>query len=419
MRKEKIAVVGLGYVGLPLAIALAIAGFEVHGVETNPERRSKTEQGIDYINNDGSLAVLVKDKHFFVYPSVFDLPDDTTAIFVCVPTPLTKNKEPDLLYIRNVISDIMSCLSFWKKKPLVALESTTYPGTTEEVVLPILEAFGHKVGKDFNLVYSPERVDPGSKKWNLWNTPKVVGGITDKCRKRAMKYYKRIVKTVIPASSTRVAEMEKLYENAFRYVNIAFANEMADLCGKMGLDIWEVIRLAATKPYGFMPFTPGPGVGGHCIPIDPLYLTWKAREYDFRARLIEEADEINSRRPYQTAGAVISLLNKRGKSPVNSKVLVVGVAYKPDSSDWRVSPAIKVMELLEGQGVSVEWLDYHIKPEELKYKYKSLPLCSYACVVICTNHKHFDCKKLFKDANLVLDTCNATEGIESENLYHL
>ena len=417
MRKEKVAVIGLGYVGLPLAMAFAKAGLLVHGFDTNYKRRNKVRIGDDYINGNNELLKEVVDKEQLYIPAEFEgVVPDCDAVFICVPTPLTKNREPDIAYVENSAGFAERIV---KTGGLVVLESTSYPGTTEEVVLPLLQKRGKLLGKDFHLAFSPERVDPGNKKWNLWNTPKVVGGVTDKCRKRAMKYYKRIVKTVIPASSTRVAEMEKLYENAFRYVNIAFANEMADLCGKMGLDIWEVIRLAATKPYGFMPFTPGPGVGGHCIPIDPLYLTWKAREYDFRARLIEEADEINSLRPYQTAGAVISLLNKHGKTPVNSKVLVLGVAYKPDSSDWRVSPAIKVMELLEGQGVSVEWLDYHIKPEELKYKRKSLGLCLYDCIVICTNNKRFDCKKLFKDANLVLDTCNATEGIESENIYHL
>lgn len=437
---NRIAVIGLGYVGLPLAIAFANAGFVVYGIESNPERRDAIRNGenyinkkqrlsytvagltAEYINREKDLKSLVDLRLIQVFENIEELTEKVGAIFICVPTPLTKNKEPDLSYIESVCIKLREVL---RLEQLVVLESTSYPGTTEEVVLPILEdrwakdAKVRQVGSDFYLAFSPERVDPGNEMYNLKNTPKVVGGVTPECTKRATEYYEKICDTVIPASSPRAAEMEKLLENVYRSVNIALVNEMALLCERMGLDIWEIIRLASTKPFGFSPFAPGPGVGGHCIPIDPAYLSWKAKEYDFRTRFIELASEINERMPYHTVDLVKKALNSQYKSLRGASVMVLGVTYKPESSDWRVSPALKVMELLEKEGASVYYNDPYVSDVKHFARIELDFLGNFDCAVICTAHKAFDYGKIVKEAKLLVDTRDATKIRENEKVFVL
>ena len=343
--RAQVAVIGLGYVGLPLAVEKAKAGFTVVGLDRNANRVAMVNRGENYIPDilAYELAEVVKAKKLRATQD-FSVISDVDVITICVPTPLDKNKQPDTSYIEGVVEQ---SIPFIHKGQLIVLESTTYPGTTEEVILPRIESRGFKVGQDVFLAFSPERVDPGNKRYKTKNTPKVVGGVTPECTKVATALYEQVLEgKVFPVSSPRVAEMTKLLENIFRIVNISLMNELALLCEKMKIDIWEVIEAAKTKPFGYMPFYPGPGLGGHCIPLDPFYLAWKAKEYDFTTRFIELAGEINDGMPYHVVEQAMELLNTKGKSLNGSKVMLLGMAYKRDIDDLRESPALKVARLL-------------------------------------------------------------------------
>jgi len=418
MNLERISIVGLGYVGLPLALEFAKAGLTVFGIEQNPVKVEKINRGESYIEDVDSkeLSTVVSNGKLKAFTDFYPV-KDSDAIVICVPTPLTIHKEPDISYIVNVTGEIAK---FLKKGHLVVLESTTYPGTTEEVVLPILEKSGLKAGIDFYLAFSPERVDPGNKEFTMRDIPKVVGGINKESTELAGKLYSYITDKVYPVSSPKVAEMEKLLENIFRLVNISFVNELALLCQRMGIDIWEVISAASTKPYGFMPFYPGPGLGGHCIPIDPFYLSWKAKEYDFDVRFIELAGEINDSMPYYIVDMAMKALNTQRKALNGSRILIIGVAYKPNVADPRESPALKIIPELEKLGALVEYYDPYIREIKIGDKiYDSAVLTeekinSSDCILIVTDHNNIDYNLLYKNAKLIVDTRNALRkrGIE-------
>jgi UDP-N-acetyl-D-glucosamine dehydrogenase len=417
MRLEEISIVGLGYVGLPLAVEFARIGLKVFGIEQNPVKVEKVNRGESYIEDVDSkeLYNVVSSGKLKAFTEFYPI-KDSDAVIICVPTPLTIHKEPDISYIINVTTEIAKYL---KKGHLIVLESTTYPGTTEEVVLPILEKSGLKAGKDFYLAFSPERVDPGNKKFTTRDIPKVVGGIDRDSTEKASELYSLITNKVHRVSSPRVAEMEKLLENIFRLVNISFINELAILCKKMDIDIWEVIESASTKPYGFMPFYPGPGLGGHCIPIDPFYLSWKAREYDFDVRFIELAGEINDSMPKYVVQLVMEALNKDKKSVNGSKVFIIGVAYKPNVADPRESPALKIIPELERLGAVVEYFDPYIGEIKIKDEISKIEkirktcelteerVKSSDCVLIVTDHDGIDYHLIYRYAKRIVDTRNA------------
>jgi len=417
MRLEEISIVGLGYVGLPLAVEFARVGLKVFGIEQNPVKVEKVNRGESYIEDVDSkeLYNVVSSGKLKAFTEFYPI-KDSDAVIICVPTPLTIHKEPDISYIINVTTEIAKYL---KKGHLIVLESTTYPGTTEEVVLPILEKSGLKAGRDFYLAFSPERVDPGNKKFTTRDIPKVVGGIDRDSTEKASELYSLITNKVHRVSSPRVAEMEKLLENIFRLVNISFINELAILCKKMDIDIWEVIESASTKPYGFMPFYPGPGLGGHCIPIDPFYLSWKAREYDFDVRFIELAGEINDSMPKYVVQLVMEALNKDKKSVNGSKVLIIGVAYKPNVADPRESPALKIIPELERLGAVVEYFDPYIGEIKIKDEISKIEkICktcelteervkSSDCILIVTDHDGIDYHLIYRYAKRIVDTRNA------------
>ena len=411
-RTAVIGVAGIGYVGLPLAVEKAKVGFSVVGYDRNSVRVDQVNQGLNYIRdvNDSELAELVENGKLKA-SSDFSTLSRCDAIVICVPTPLTRNLDPDISYIRAVGEQIAEQL---RPGQLICLESTTYPGTTEEVLLPLLSASGLKVGEDFFVCFSPERVDPGNARYTTKNTNKVVGGVTDACADVAGCFYQQTILDVLTVSSPKVAEMCKVFENTFRSVNIALVNEMALLCDRLGVSIWEVLDAAATKPFGIMRFNPGPGVGGHCIPLDPFYLAWKAREYDFHTRFIELAGEINHGMPYFVREKIARALNETGRSLKDADILVVGVAYKKDIEDWRESPAIKVMELLARDGAKIEYHDPFVsKFVEHGVQWHSIPLSRERleradCVVILTDHSNVDYRKIIESAKLVVDTRNAT-----------
>ncbi|MBP8315013.1 nucleotide sugar dehydrogenase, partial [Clostridium neonatale] len=366
-KTAKVGVVGLGYVGLPLAVEKANAGYETIGFDVQEKKVESVNAGQNYIGDvvDEELKKLVKDGTLRATAD-FSFVKDVDTICICVPTPLDLYKQPDLSY---VVSSTKSVAQYLHKGMLVILESTTYPGTTEEVLKPILEESGLKCGEDFFLAFSPERVDPGNKEYNTKNTPKVVGGCTEECTEVAAALYRNILEGDIhTVSSPAVAEMEKILENTFRNINIGLANEMAILCNRMGIDVWEVIDAAKTKPYGFMPFYPGPGLGGHCIPLDPFYLEWKAKEYDYHTRLIETSGEINDSMPEFVLDNVMKILNKNKKALNGAKVLLLGVAYKNDIDDYRESPAFKVIELLEKNGADLMVNDPYCPVSKYKNK---------------------------------------------------
>jgi UDP-N-acetyl-D-glucosamine dehydrogenase len=409
---KKIAVVGLGYVGLPLAVEFAKKGVEVAGIERNPERVNAVNSGKSYISDivGESLERVVKEGRLRAYQD-FKYLSDVEAIIICVPTPLTINKAPDVSYIIDTSENITPYLH---KGELVVLESTTYPGTTEEVVLPILSKSGLKPGEDFYLAFSPERIDPGNKEYHVSNIPKVVGGINEKSTELAAGLYKIIVPEVYKVSSPKVAEITKLLENTFRLANIALVDELAILCEKMGISIWEVIEAAKTKPYGFMPFYPGPGIGGHCIPIDPFYLQWKAKEYDVDISFIEIAGRINDSMPDYVVQKVAYALNSEHKSINGSKVLVLGVTYKNDISDTRESPSIKIIEKLEKWGAYVSYYDPFVPDLIVNGKtFNSLDgiskdiLKDFDAVVILTAHSNVDYDLIYESADIIVDTRNA------------
>lgn len=419
-KQARIAVIGLGYVGLPLAMEYAAAGFTIVGIDSNSKRVAMVNQGDDYILNQSELLKkLIKTQKLQATTDYTQL-KTVDAILICVPTPLNKNREPDISHIEFVTEHVAGHL---KKGQLIVLESTTFPGTTDEVILPKLASEKFKVGEDFFLAFSPERMDPGNKDFNLNNTPRIIGGVTEKCTQIAKLLYEQVVPKVHTATSPRAAEMAKLLENIFRNVNISLINELAILCRKMGISIWEVIELAGTKPYGFMTFYPGPGLGGHCIPIDPFYLTWKAREYDFNTRFIEIAGEINYQMPYYVVSLVIEGLSQQKKALNGAKVLLLGVTYKKDIDDMRESPALKVVEILLKKGAKLDYNDPYIPQFEFNgktFKSKSLDkIADYDAVVITADHSEYDYPKIVKQAQLVIDSRGATRDIKSKKVVAL
>ncbi len=404
-----VAIVGAGYVGVPLAQVFAEAGSSVLLVDVDASRVERLNRGESYIEDVSSEALRRLVENGLTATTDYDALREADAILIALPTPLSRQREPDLSIVRSATEEIAKRL---RQGHLVVLESTTYPGTTREEVLPILERTGLKVGTDFHLAFSPERVDPGRTDFTTRNVPKVVGGITDACTERAAELYGAALDTVHRVSSPEVAELTKLLENIFRSVNIALVNELAMLCERMKIDVWEVVEAAATKPFGFMSFKPGPGLGGHCIPIDPFYLTWKAREFDFTTRFIELAGEVNNTMPYHCRSLVSQALNHgAGLSLKDAKVLVLGVAYKADIGDMRESPALKIIELLANAGADVAYHDPYV-PElrEHGLELRSVPLDpgAHDCVVIVTAHSGIDYDALVERAKVVVDFRNAT-----------
>ena len=424
-KTAKVGVVGLGYVGLPLAVEKAHAGYQTIGFDVQDKKVNMVNEGKNYIGDvvDETLKKLVEDGSLKATTD-FSFVKYVDTICICVPTPLDLYKQPDLSY---VVSSTKSVAQYLHKGMLVILESTTYPGTTEEVLKPILEESGLKCGEDFFLAFSPERVDPGNKQFNTKNTPKVVGGCSEDCTEVAAALYRNILEGDIhTVSSPAVAEMEKILENTFRNINIGLANEMAILCNRMGIDVWEVIDAAKTKPYGFMPFYPGPGLGGHCIPLDPFYLEWKAKEYDYHTRLIETSGEINDSMPEFVLDNVMKILNKHKKALNGAKVLIMGVAYKNDIDDYRESPAFKVIELLEKNGADLMVNDPYCPVSKYKDKtYHSVDWTEVIddadIVIVTTNHSCYDYESMVARAKVVYDTRNATKNVVNnrEKIYKL
>ncbi len=417
--KAKIGVIGLGYVGLPLAVEFGKVGFYVKGIEINREKVEMINRGECYIKDvpEEKLQELVNSNRLEA-TSDFSVLKGVDAVSICVPTPLRKTRDPDISYIISAVREVAKYLH---PEQLVVLESTTYPGTTREVILPRLEARNLRAGRDFFLAFSPERVDPGNKIYAIKNTPKIVGGITKKCTSIAVTLYQQIINEVVPVSSTESAEMVKLLENTFRIVNVGLVNEIALICDRLKLDTWEVIDAAATKPFGFMPFYPGPGLGGHCVPVDPHYLSWKLKALNFYARFIELAGEINTKMPEFLVGKIDAALNERRKSIKGSKILVLGVAYKSNVSDTRESPALDVIRLLKEKGGKVVYNDPHVpQVEGLKsIRLTKDSLRNAHCVVITTAHSDYDYKEIVENARLVIDSRNATKGIKSKKIIKL
>lgn len=416
-RSARVGVVGLGYVGLPLSMELAKAGFRVTGFDISQEKIKLLNSGrsdIDDVPNDIVKSMALAG--YFKATMDFREFAKMDTISICVPTPLSKTKDPDVSYILDAVSQVKTHMT---KGTLVVLESTTYPGTTEDLILPLLEDSDMKVGKDFFLAFSPERVDPGNTEYTTKNTPRVVGGITPACIRVAKTFYEQSLPYIYPVSSTRAAEMVKLLENTFRSVNIGLVNEVALMCDRLNLDVWEIIDAAATKPFGFMPFYPGPGLGGHCIPIDPHYLSWKLKSLNYYARFIELAGDINSRMPEYVVERIAAMLNRRFAKALNkSTVLVLGVAYKPDIKDVRESPALDVIKLLEDKGARIYYNDPYV-PEidwnRSKHKSRRLTksLIGKADVtVILTNHSLYDYQWIVDNARAVFDTRNATKSVK-------
>ncbi len=424
-RTARVGVIGVGYVGLPLLLEFGRAGFPVSGFDVDSKKVDALNAGTSYIHHipAAEIQALVESGRFRAYGDFSRLAEQD-AILICVPTPLDDKREPDLQYVERTAEQVAATL---QPGQLVVLESTTYPGTTRELVLPILERTGLKCSPDgdsdssgFLLAFSPERVDPGNQKFPLPEVPKVVGGINQASREAAAVLYQAIIHKVVEVSSPEVAEMSKLLENIYRCVNIALVNELKMLCLRMGIDVWEVIRASSTKPYGFTPFYPGPGLGGHCIPIDPFYLSWKAREFDFPTRFIELAGEVNSAMPYHVVAAIADALNARRRSVRGSKVLLLGLAYKKDVDDLRESPSLKLIDLLQQKGATVHYNDPYIprlhRTRRYDFPLQSVPLspqmlAGYDCVVIATDHSSYDYAAIVRDAVLVVDTRNATGDV--------
>ena len=410
----RVSVIGLGYVGLSLAVELAKAGLTVRGVDLDLERVARLNRGESYLVDvpTESLAPLVA-AGLLTGSTEFDAAADSDAVVICVPTPLGKSKEPDISFILSAVDSLVPHL---RAGQLMVLESTTYPGTTEEVVQPKLEANGFVIGRDFFLAFSPERVDPGNKKFTTANIPKVVGGVTPGCTRLAAALYRKVTSTVFEVSSPRVAETSKLLENTFRSVNIGLANEFAFVCRKIGVDPWEVIEAAATKPFGFMPFYPGPGIGGHCIPVDPLYLSWKVRLTGYEAQFIGLADQINRAMPEHVVTLVMDALNDRGRALRGASVLVLGVTYKADVNDVRESPALEIIEMLTHKGATVSYADPFIPQVAMgglkltAVEVTPDSLASADCVLLLSNHSCFDGKVIADNSRLVVDTRNALKA---------
>ena len=424
-KSAKIGVIGLGYVGLPLAIEFTNAGYKVIGIDVNQNKVNSINSGKNYIKDvkDDTLRDVV-DKKLLTATTNFNEVKNLDAISICVPTPLNKEKNPDISYIVSVMEEIKDHIH---DDTLIVLESTTYPGSTKELILPYISDNKELIpGKNIFLCFSPERIDPGNKTYNTSNTPKVIGGITQKCSDVGQKLYSKIIREVIVVSSTETAEMVKLLENTFRAINIGLANEVAIMCEKLGVSAWEVIDAAATKPFGFMKFTPGPGLGGHCIPIDPYYLSWKLKTLDYDARFIKLAGEINTKMPKHVINLVISGLNKSEKSINGSKILIIGVAYKNDIDDCRESPALDIIELLQKEGSSVKYHDPYV--DKLEFNEISLKSISNlnsnvirdfdACIIL-TNHSNVDYSVLAKNSKLIIDTRNVLQNHEEDNIIRL
>ena len=422
-RRAKIGVIGLGYVGLPLAVEFAAAGFPVTGFEVDGNKIKSLNAGRSYIPDlpGGTVSPLVRGGKLSATGDFKKLAG-MDAVIICVPTPLRKSKDPDISYIVSAMDKIEAA---FRRGQLIILESTTYPGTTREILLPRLEKRGLKAGKDFFLAFSPERVDPGNPRFGIKNTPKIVGGITAACTSAAAALYETIVEKVLPVSSTEAAEMVKLLENTFRAVNIGLVNEVALMCDRLKLDVWEVIGAAATKPFGFMPFYPGPGLGGHCIPLDPHYLSWKLKTLNFYARFIELAGEINSRMPEHLVDKIGAALNDRGKAVKGADILVLGAAYKKDIGDMRESPALDVIHLLQEKGARVRYHDPYVRSIEIgARRMVGSPLSdalvrSQDAVVVTTDHSVFDMRRIVASARLVVDSRNACRGIRSPKIVKL
>jgi UDP-N-acetyl-D-glucosamine dehydrogenase len=412
----EVAIVGAGYVGLPLAQVFAEAGVPVVLVDVDATRVEAINRAESYVEDvpSSTLAPLV-DAGTLTATTDYDAVRDPDAVLIALPTPLSANREPDLSFVVDAAERVGERI---RKGQVVALESTTYPGTTREELLPRLQAGGLEVGKDFFLAFSPERVDPGRTDWTVKTTPKIVGGITPACTERAAALYRKAIDTVIPLSSPEAAELTKLLENIFRAVNIALVNELAQLCDRMSVDVWEVVEAAATKPFGFMSFKPGPGLGGHCLPVDPFYLAWKAREYDFYTEFVELAGKINENMPYFCLDKITRALNAEEKSVKGSRILLVGVAYKADVADLRESPALKLMELLRAEGADVSYHDPHI-PDLPAHGLQSQDLDGAVsradCVAIVTAHSTIDYKSLADRARVVVDFRNAVRADGSSN----
>jgi UDP-N-acetyl-D-glucosamine dehydrogenase len=421
-RQARVGVLGLGYVGLPLAVEFARAGFAVTGIDIDESKVAQINAGDSYVLDVAAaeLAPLAEAGRLRATTD-FSALRELDTVNICVPTPLRKTRDPDMSYIDAACRHIACHLH---PGMLIILESTTYPGTTEEFVLPMLEQSGLRVGQDFFLCFSPERVDPGNPRFQTGNIPKVVGGVTTACTRLGVRLYQQALATVVPVSSTRVAEMVKLLENTFRMINIGLANEMALMCDRMGIDVWEVIDAAATKPFGFMPFYPGPGLGGHCIPIDPFYLSWKTRQAGMEARFIELAGYINTQMPHFVVDKVQNALNERGKPLKGSRIHILGVAYKRDINDIRESPALDILHLLKLRGAVLTYSDPFVPQLQVDdLALTSLPPETAApaadCVVIVTDHSAFDYPRLLEQAQLVVDTRNALKGLTSEKIVRL
>ncbi len=421
-RQARLGVIGLGYVGLPLAVEFARAGFSVVGYDVSESKVAELNAGRSYIPDVPCAHVAeVIERGTFKATTDPDALKDVDIIDICVPTPLRKTRDPDLSFVVQAVEATANVI---RKGQLIILESTTYPGTTDEVVQPALESRGLVAGKDFYLAFSPERVDPGNPNFTTKNIPKVVGGIEEASTRAAVAFYSQVIETVVPVTSTRVAEMVKLLENTFRAVNIGLVNELALMCHRMNIDVWEVIEAAKTKPFGFMPFYPGPGLGGHCIPIDPYYLSWKARQSGFEARFIELAGNVNGAMPEYVVDRTAEALNSARKAINGSRLHVFGIAYKRDVNDMRESPALDIMELLTRRGATVSYTDPYVPtllhgtlhltsvPEE-----QAADSCD--CALIITDHKVFDYPRIAQQFPLIVDTRNALKNIQSDRIFRL
>lgn len=422
-KQARAAIIGLGYVGLPLAMVLVDAGFSVYGIDTSAERVETLRNGRSYILDvsDDEVAQAVARQRF-APTSEYGVLADSDVVVICVPTPLRKTKDPDMSYVVDAVRMIEP---FLHADMLIVLESTTYPGTTEELVASVVQAQGYTVGKDVYVCFSPERVDPGNARFGVRNTPKVLGGVTPTCTEMGLAFYGQAVEKTVGVSSVRVAEMVKLLENTFRAVNIGLVNELALMSERMGVNIWEVIGAASTKPFGFMPFYPGPGIGGHCIPLDPMYLAWKAQAYNFHTRFIALASDINAGMPRHVCAKVSETLNRSGKPLRGSRVLLLGMAYKPDVTDYRESPGLEVYRLLSSQGAAVDYHDPYVDQvvdHELDLRGVELStesLRAYDCVVIITNHSGFDYQWIAENSTTVVDTRNAIKDASLPNVVRL
>ncbi len=424
VKQETTAIIGLGYVGLPLLLDFCESGLNVIGFDIDQDKIEMLRQGKSYISyiSGQKISRYVNNKQFTVTAN-FNKLKEAKNIIIAVPTPLNDHREPDLQFVENTARAIAKYLVSGQ---LVVLESTTYPGTTREIVQPILNASGLTVGKDYYLAYSPERVDPNNNSYSARDIPKVMGGITNECLARVKALYGMVFKQIVPVSSVEAAEASKLLENIFRSVNIALVNEMKMLFDRMGIDVWEVIRASSTKPFGFMPFYPGPGLGGHCIPIDPFYLTWKAREFDFSTRFIELAGEINTQMPYYVVNKTIEALNDNNKAIKGAKILILGAAYKNDVDDVRESPALKIISLLKERKAEVNYYDPFINHITDIRKYPDINMHSVElndeilqkqdCVIILTAHSNIDYRRLLKHSKMVIDTRNVLSGIDDDKI---